>query len=319
MDPDRGVTQQGPEQDRQDGGDEDAGHQRAGDPVGQPLGGAAAGLLGLHHVHDAGQGVVLRGGGDRHLQGAGAVDRPGEDVLAGPGLHRHGLAGDRRGVQAAAAGPHPPVGRQPLPGPDHHDVPDHQLPRVDHELAAGAQYGRLLGHQVEQRPQAVPGPGQGVLLQALAEGEQERQRGGLLHLPEQGGADGADRHQQADAELAARQPPQRTRDEGGPAHQQRCRGQYQLGGLPPREPGEEPTTQQGTGEQTQLHLAHLPEPGDRFFDLTATGGRRRGDLAPARVHEDLPLRGLLAAHAPASCPVWVRSWSGAGLPSVPTP
>jgi hypothetical protein len=114
LDPRRRVTQQATD-DRDDRGeDHDPGHQRLGDPVGEALSVALAGLLGLDDGDDPGQGVVLGGGGDLDFEDSGAVDGAGVDGVAGAGLDGDGFAGERGDVQGGAAGADDAVGGDAL-------------------------------------------------------------------------------------------------------------------------------------------------------------------------------------------------------------
>ena len=108
-----------------------AGHERAGDPVGEALAGALALLGFLDDVDDPGQGVVVGGGGDLDLEDAAAVDGGGEDVVAGSGLDGHGLAGDGGQVERGAAGADDAVGGDPFAGADDHHVADRAGRRSD--------------------------------------------------------------------------------------------------------------------------------------------------------------------------------------------
>ena len=185
-----------------------AGHQGLGDAVGQPLGVALAGLLGLDDVHDPGQGVVLGGGGDLDLQHSGAVDGAGVDGVPDPGLDRDGLAGEGGDVQGGAAGADDAVGGDPFAWPDQEQVADREVGGGHGDLGAVAQDGGLGRDQGEQRTQAAAGAGHRVLLQALADGVEEGERCGLGDLAEDDRADRGDRHQGADADLALGQPRQ---------------------------------------------------------------------------------------------------------------
>ena len=83
-----------------DGGDDqDAGHQRAGDPVGEPLRAALAVLGFLDGAHDAGQRAVAGRRRGLDLEDAAAVDAAGEHPVADVDLDRDRLAGHRRHVE----------------------------------------------------------------------------------------------------------------------------------------------------------------------------------------------------------------------------
>ncbi len=282
--------------DEGDGGgeDHDAGHQRLGDAVGQALGDALAGLLGLHDGHDLGQGVVRGGGGDLDLEYAGAVDRSRIHALPGFGLDGDRFAGQRGDVQGGAAGADHAVGGQPLAGPYQQHLTQAQLGRVHAHLGAVAQHGGRLRHQRQQRAQPAPGAHQRVLLQPFADRVQERQHGGLGDLPKDDRADGGDRHQRADADLALGQPSQRAGHECPAADRQResvqaDRDRRARPGQARQPPGE----QEHPGRAGELQLAHLPQP----FRLPLFGlvlpGRLRICAASARI-----------THRPASSICW---------------
>ena len=145
-----------------------------GDPVGEPLGDALAGLFGFDDGHDSGERVVRDHGGCVHLQDTGPVDRTGRDCVAGTDIDRDRLAGDRREVHAASARPRrrrrspraPRVARRARrrpPGPTASSV----------WSSAGALHGDRVGDQRQQGPEAVAGSGQRELLERLASGEQD--------------------------------------------------------------------------------------------------------------------------------------------------
>jgi len=171
-------------------------------------------------VHDAGERVVLGGGGDLDLERSGAVDGSGIHLGAGSSLHGDGLSGDGRDVQGGAAGADGAVGGEPFPGLDHHGVAHDQVGRVDNLLDSGPSNRRPVGYQGQQGAQPAARLGQGVLLETLAEGVQEGERGGLGELTEDHRPDGGDRHQGADTDLAPGQLLQGLGHEGArPDHQ----------------------------------------------------------------------------------------------------
>ena len=131
---------------------------------------------------------------------------PANTSSPGPASTGHRLAGDGGDVQRGAAGADDAVGGDPLTGLDQHQVADREVGRRDGDLGAVAQHGGLVRDQGQQRAQAAAGAGHRVLLQSLADGEQEGQHGGLADLAEDHRADRGDRHQRADADLALGQP-----------------------------------------------------------------------------------------------------------------
>lgn len=63
--------------------------------------------------------------------------------------------------------------------------------------------GHRRGHEREQAPEAAPRLRQRVRFERLGDREQERETGRLAELAEQHGPGSHDRHQCADADLAA--------------------------------------------------------------------------------------------------------------------
>jgi len=226
-DPQLRVPEQRAEPRHHDGHDDDAGHQRLGDPVRQPGPVTLARLRLLDQPDDRGQRVVRTGGGGLHPQHRTAVHRPREDLVTGRDVHRHGLTGHRGGVHDSDAGPHHAVGRHPLPGPHDEHVPRLQVHRPDAHRDAVPLDGGGRRDQRQQRPQTATGAVHRLVLQRLGDGVEEGQRGRLLDVAEQHGTDRADRHEHRDAELAAQQLAQRARDEGGPADDHGAPGQHQ--------------------------------------------------------------------------------------------
>ena len=220
-DPGLGVAKQRSEHADQDGEDHHAGHQRAGDLVGDARTLALLGLGLLDELHDRGQRVVGARGGRLDLQHSGGIDRPRRDRVIGCDLDRDRLAGDRGRVQAGASDADDPVGHDPLARTDQQHVADGDLLGRDLHRGTVAQHGRGLRHELEQRAQAAAGAVHRLVLQGLGDRVQERQRGGLLHVAEDDRADGTDRHQQRDPELPlGEQVPQRAGHERVRAQQQ---------------------------------------------------------------------------------------------------
>ena len=282
-------------------------------------------------MDDAGQGVVLGGGGDLHLQGAGGVDRAREDRLPGARLHRHGLTGDRGGVQRGVPGADDPVGGEALSRPDDHAVPDSQIAGGDDDVAAVPPDGGLAGDEVEEGAQALAGPGDGVLLQALAEGVQEGQGGGLLHLTQQGGAEGPDGHEEVHAQPTLDELPHGRGDEGDAPGDERGSAQRERGALLPGAAEQEARQEQGPGEHAEADLGDLPEVVDVTVIVIVIGPRRHGcaGLPDAgvlgRAHglvEEILVRAyqvMLFVHVSLPSVSWVLRSSGAGWPAVPIP
>jgi len=176
-------------------------------------------------VDDAVEGVILRQAGHADFQRARAVDRAGEDVVAGRLVNRHALPGDRSLVDGRAAAENDAVHRDALAGGDQDRVADRQIAdrhaRFVHAAErAGAAGIAILAHvlgavnaralddgrlrdQVEQTAEGVAGAIGGVALQCLADGEQDDDRRCLARLADQDRADGGDAHQQIDRDFPA--------------------------------------------------------------------------------------------------------------------
>ena len=232
---------------------------------------ALAGLLGLDDVHDPGQRVVLRGAGDFNFKRAGAVDGTGVDLGAGTDLDGNGFAGERRGIQRGAPGDDPPVGGQAFPWPDDHAIPGDQVGRGNCYLDAIAQDPGLGRNQIQQRPQATSGLGQGVFFKALGTRVEEGQHGRFLELAQCHGPDGGDRHQRTDADLSLEQASESGRHKSPSGNQQRTelkRKRYEPGASGQRDdPSGE---QQHPGHRSRSDLGYLPEP-QSFFGFTRFG------------------------------------------------
>ena len=109
----------------------------------------------LDQMNDSRDGAVGRRPARRDVDRAGAVDRPGKHVVAGPLLHRPRLAGDRRLIEGRFTGDDHAVHRQAIAGSNHEqvadaDVADRHLP-ID---AVAADRGRPPG----QSPSATGSP-----------------------------------------------------------------------------------------------------------------------------------------------------------------
>ncbi len=221
------------EEEGRHGGDEDRqpDHRRgvvAGEAVHPPLGGGLLGLGLLDQVDDPADGAILRQAGDLDLQRALAVDGAGEDLVAGPLLHRHALAGDRGLVDRRGALEDAPVHRDPLPGADEDAVAHGQFGHV-HPLLVGLAPGAgaaLVGRAVRQRPSQVllavgagpedgglgrgqfhqgtdrvPRPVHRVTLQRLPQAEEEDHQRALLPRADGHRAQGGHRHQEVDVQF----------------------------------------------------------------------------------------------------------------------
>ena len=164
------------------GQDKHTGDERPGDPFGEPLAGALALLRLLDDADEPGQRVVRGGRGHLDLERAGAVDGAGEHGRAGPTSTGTDSPVTTEASIAAPAAAHHAVGGDLLPGRTAGRRRRRGQPGRPRPPRAAAQDRRRRRSQAEQRPQAVAGPGQGVVLQRLGDREQERQRRGLRDL-----------------------------------------------------------------------------------------------------------------------------------------
>ena len=106
--PDERPGDEGERRDGEDGGDEPGGHG-----VGEALDGRAAPLGLGHELDDPREERLLPDLLGAHDEAAGAVERGAGHARPRPLLHRHGLAGDHRLVDAASS----PRGRRRPPAP----------------------------------------------------------------------------------------------------------------------------------------------------------------------------------------------------------
>ncbi|GAA3131779.1 hypothetical protein GCM10020255_010950 [Rhodococcus baikonurensis] len=139
------------------------------------------------------------------------------ELIARSGFDGHRFAGDRGQVQAGGAGGDGAVGGGAFTGAHEHAVTDGQLVRFDRDFAAAAQDGDGRRHQREERSQAAPGFGHGIVFEAFSDGEQDPEHRGFVDLAERDRADRGDRHQGSDADAAVAQIHRGIRYEG------RCR------------------------------------------------------------------------------------------------
>lgn len=181
------------------------------------------------------------------------------DRIAGGDLHWDGFAGDRGSVQAAASFPDDAVGSDPFPGAYDQQVTDLEVLRGDLDGCACALNACGLGHELEQGTQARPRAVHGLVLECFGDRVQKRQGGGLLDVPQEHRTNGADRHEQADAEPALReQPPQGPGDEGGSAQQQPGPVQDLGDGLDPGPVEDQAHDQRHTGKDRHQHRPITP-------------------------------------------------------------
>ena len=130
---------------------------------------------------------------DPHPQRAGAVEGPGEHLVAGVLGGRQRLAGDGGLVHVACARQHLPVRGDPLARPDQDHVADPQARRVHGLLAAClVEPGGLVGREVEQAAHGLGGAVGGHRLQGAGGGEDDDQQPAVQHLPDRCRADRRD-------------------------------------------------------------------------------------------------------------------------------
>ncbi len=137
--------------------DDHDGHEDRRDPIGQPLGSGLAGLGVLDELDDLRQrrlGADRRGPDREHARG---VDRGTGDVVADLLVDRQRLAGEHRFVDGARSVDDLAVDGHLLARPDLDHVADlHRLDR-HHRLDAVADQARLLGAELDERPQRLAG------------------------------------------------------------------------------------------------------------------------------------------------------------------
>jgi len=170
--------------------------------VQKALGGGLAALGLFHHFDDARQRRILGELGDAHIQRALLVERPGEYLVADLLLDRHRLAGDRRLVDARPARDDLAIHRDTLAGPDQHDLADGELAHRDGLDRLAALDMGLFGVQREQRLDRAAAAPDGVVLQHVAQREQEQQDRAVAPFAHGGGAQRRQDHQEVDVELA---------------------------------------------------------------------------------------------------------------------
>ena len=282
---------------------EHAGHQWPGDAVGDAGAVALLRLGVLDQAHHGGQGIVVAGRGRRHRHRGADRDDAGHDLVAGGDLDRDRLARHGRGIDGGVG-----VVKQRIRG--HPPTRGHRQPHAGTDLARGdgaartairVDHRRRVGDEGEQRTQAAAGAVHRLVLESLRDGVQERQGRGLGDVPEEDGADGADGHEQTDAEAAMpeqagqragherrraeqqREPIQRRRGDAGGrvgqrprAAQRRRRGGF--GGVGGREADQERRDQRDAGEHRDEDLPIAPPGrgrGLRLGEVRGFGGNVR--------------------------------------------
>ena len=179
---------------------DDGGRVDAREAVDEALRRRLALLRLLYQADDAGDCVVGGGRGDLDAQRAVAVDGAGEDVVAGGLAHGHALARHRRLVDAARAGEHDAVGRDPIARPNEDGPADLKAFRRHLDGPAVPLHERGARDEQAERPYPGTRPAGGDALEQLADQEQEDHGRPFLAGTDEDGADGGDRHQHLDRE-----------------------------------------------------------------------------------------------------------------------
>ena len=164
-------------------------HEDAGDPVGQPLHGGLPGLGVLDQPRHLGELGVGPDAGGAYDQPAARVDASADDGVPDGHVHRHGLAGQHRGVDSGGALLDSAVGRDLLARADDEAVTHGQFGHRDPDLGTGAQHGHVACAQVEQGAQRRPGVPLGAVLEVATEKDERDDAGGGLEV-DVGGAVG---------------------------------------------------------------------------------------------------------------------------------
>ena len=138
--------------DEGDGGqDQDDGHEDRADAVGQRLDGRLRALRLLDHAHDLRQDGVASDPRGAQDEGAAAIDRRPDDLVARPLGDRHRLAGQHRLVEARGALGDDAVDGHLLPWPHAHEVARLDLLDRDVRLDVPDDDARRPGLQPDQR------------------------------------------------------------------------------------------------------------------------------------------------------------------------
>jgi ArsR family transcriptional regulator, cadmium/lead-responsive transcriptional repressor len=153
-------------------------------PVGQPLRLPLAGAGGGDQGDDLGERGLRADRGHLHGQRPAGVDRGAGHRRPGCFLDRDRLASEHGLIDRAGAVGHHAVGGDLLTGPDPHQVPGDDITGRDHDLGAVADHPGLLGAQLEQGADRVPGLELGARLEVAAQAdERDDQRGSVeVHL-----------------------------------------------------------------------------------------------------------------------------------------
>ena len=158
-------------------------------------------LLGVfHQLDDARQRALAGQASNLDVQRARLVERPLEDRAAGRDIHRYRLAGDGGLVYAGLATRDHAVDGQPLARFDDYHVAQPQVFDLDQHLQLAAAHQRFLGAQFDQRLDGAAAASQRIVLQGVAQREEEEQDRALAPVTDDGRADGRQHHQQVDVD-----------------------------------------------------------------------------------------------------------------------
>lgn len=134
----------------------------------------------------------------------GCLDLGSRCAGQGAFVDRRAFAGNRRLVDAAFAGGHDPVHRQPLVGPHDNDVAKLNVFDAYLDRLAIASNERGVRGEVCQRLDGPRGTAHRIVLQRVSQAEQKKQKRPFGPGAEDGGAGSGDEHQEIDLELCVR-------------------------------------------------------------------------------------------------------------------
>ncbi len=157
-------------------------HKDPRDPVGQPLDRRLRALGLFHQADDLSQRRLGAHAGRLELEQALLVDGPAHNLIARPLVNRQALAGEHRLVHRRAALDDDAIHRQPLAGPDHHQVAQHHRLHGYLDLATVAHHLGRLGTQPHQLLDRFRGSALGPGLQHLAQLDQGDDHGRGLEI-----------------------------------------------------------------------------------------------------------------------------------------
>jgi hypothetical protein len=216
----------------------------------------------LHHVDNAGDGVIGKGLGGAHFQRPLAVDATSVDRIARLLFHGDAFAGDRGLVDAGGANPHDAVGSYRLARLDQEEVAGPDLLDGNLDLTILTPDPRRLWCQIHQRMDRGAGLFLGVPFGRFRDRVQKDQHRPFGRLAHQRRHDRCNAHQQLDADLAFKDqlfnglaPKKETSGEDG----QRINGSRgEAPYSPPGQPDKPAGEQEQTGGQRGQHLGVAP-------------------------------------------------------------